>query len=118
MSMDDTAEQENDKKVIFLNQVAAGKWCRLVGVHRGHHGRHRVGFLEHPHGDDLEVRGRGFHGGMKVLRRLLDLGLTTGCSFEVIHGGERGPVLLQVRGTRVALGQGLASRLLVEVVDE
>lgn len=118
MSIDDTAAQENGKSVVFLNQVAAGKCCRLIGVHRGHHSRHRVGFLGHPHGEGLIDRGPGFHGGMRVLRRLLDLGLTTGCSFEVIHGGERGPVLLQVRGTRVALGQGLASRLLVEVVDD
>jgi Fe2+ transport system protein FeoA len=118
MSIDDTAEQGNNKNIVFLNTVAAGKCCRLVGVHRGHHGRHRVGFLGHPHGEGLGESMHGFHGGMRVLRRLLDLGLTTGCSFEVIHGGERGPVLLQVRGTRVALGQGLASRLLVEVVDE
>ena len=56
-------------------------------------------------------------GGMRILRRLLDLGITKGCSFLVVQGSSSGPVLVQVRGTRIALGQGLASKMLVQVVD-
>ncbi|MHA1653294.1 MAG: FeoA family protein [Candidatus Thorarchaeota archaeon] len=50
----------------------------------------------------------------ELLRRLMDLGLTRGCVFKVIQGGTRGPVLIEVRGTRIALGQRIADRLLVE----
>ncbi len=48
--------------------------------------------------------------------RLLDLGLTKGCIFEIVQTTREGPVLLEVRGTRIALGHGLASRLLVREV--
>jgi Fe2+ transport system protein FeoA len=44
--------------------------------------------------------------------------LTKGCTFKVIQGGSRGPVLVEVRGTRIALGQQLASRVIVEVVED
>jgi len=47
----------------------------------------------------------------------MDLGLTRGCIFTVIEPGRSGPALIEVRGTRIALGHGLASRLLVEEVD-
>ncbi|MHA1247775.1 MAG: FeoA family protein [Candidatus Thorarchaeota archaeon] len=50
----------------------------------------------------------------ELLRRLMDLGLTRGCVFKVVQGGRHGPVLIEVRGTRIALGQRIADRLLVE----
>jgi Fe2+ transport system protein FeoA len=46
----------------------------------------------------------------------LDLGLTKGCSFKVVQGSRHGPVLVEVRGTRVALGHGLARKIIVEEV--
>jgi Fe2+ transport system protein FeoA len=48
----------------------------------------------------------------------LDLGLTKGCSFKVIQSLGRGPVLVEVRGTRIALGHGLASQVLVEILED
>jgi Fe2+ transport system protein FeoA len=50
------------------------------------------------------------------MRRLLDLGLTKGCTFTVVQGSRGGPVLVEVRGTRIALGHGLAESLIVEEV--
>jgi Fe2+ transport system protein FeoA len=50
------------------------------------------------------------------MRRLLDLGLTRGCTFTVIQGSRHGPILVEVRGTRVALGHGLAKKISVEEV--
>jgi ferrous iron transport protein A len=49
---------------------------------------------------------------------LLDLGLTKGCDFRVIQSRGSGPVLVEVRGTRIALGHGLASQVMVEVLED
>jgi len=51
--------------------------------------------------------------GRKLTRRLTELGLTPGVSFEVVHN-HGGPLLLAVRNSRLALGQGMASQILVE----
>ena len=57
-------------------------------------------------------------GGRGITKRLLDLGLTKGCTFKVVHGSSSGPILVEVRGTRIALGQQLARRVIVEIVEE
>lgn len=51
--------------------------------------------------------------GRRLTRRLTELGLTPGVSVEVMqnHGG---PLLVAVRNTRLALGRGMASKILVE----
>ena len=133
---------------IRLTSVSLGKTCRLVGVSRfegrgfGHHGgrRHRKSsggrFFGNPEQrekrrakweekqeqwregweerkkDWRHDRGRG------IMRRLLDLGLTIGCTFKVVHGSSSGPVLVEVRGTRIALGHELAQRVIVEVLED
>lgn len=53
--------------------------------------------------------------GRKLTHRLTELGLTPGVCIEVMqdHGG---PLLLAVRNTRLALGRGMASKILVEPV--
>ncbi|MHA2230765.1 MAG: FeoA family protein [Candidatus Thorarchaeota archaeon] len=115
---------EEEKPSIRLTEVSSGTICSLVGIskksqhhdqEKSHHGRRRRlrrrdkhDGVHHPHKE------KGHRG---VMRRLLDLGLTKGCTFEVIQGGKRGPVLIQIRGTRIALGHGLASKILVEEVD-
>ena len=57
-------------------------------------------------------------GGRRTMKRLLDLGLTKGCTFKVVQGSSHGPVLVEVRGTRIALGHELARRVIVEVLEE
>ena len=53
--------------------------------------------------------------GRQLCHRLTELGLTPGVNFEVMqdHGG---PLLLAVRDSRLALGRGMASKILVEAV--
>jgi len=51
--------------------------------------------------------------GRKLTHRLTELGLTPGVSFEVLHD-HGGPLLLAVRNSRLALGRGMASKILVE----
>ncbi len=114
MISDDTAESTKVEDTVSLTDVQSGKTCRLVRV--SHHGKRM--FRMHGRHKEHEDSERQFrHSNSRILRRLLDLGITTGCVFEVIQSGMNGPVLVQVRGTRVALGHGLASKLLVKVVD-
>jgi Fe2+ transport system protein FeoA len=53
--------------------------------------------------------------GRKLTHRLTELGLTPGVNFEVLHD-HGGPLLLAVRDSRLALGRGMASKILVEAV--
>ena len=59
-----------------------------------------------------------FGAGRGVTTRLLGLGLTKGCTFRVIQSSSSGPVLVEVRGTRIALGHELARRIIVEVLED
>lgn len=54
-------------------------------------------------------------GGHNVLRRLLDMGLTPGTRISVVRIAPlEGPVEIRVRGSRLALGRGIASKVFVE----
>jgi len=55
-------------------------------------------------------RGWGFE------KRLMDLGITPGTKITVVKSAPfHGPVEVLVRGSRLALGRGMADRILVEV---
>jgi len=51
--------------------------------------------------------------GWGMQRRLADLGLTPGTEVRMISSGRPGPVVLEVRGSRLALGQGVAEKIIV-----
>lgn len=51
--------------------------------------------------------------GWGLQRRLADLGLTPGIKVRVISSGRPGPVVIDVRGSRLALGHGVAHRIMV-----
>ena len=51
--------------------------------------------------------------GWGLQRRLADMGLTPGVMVRVISSGKPGPVVLDVRGSRLALGYGVAHRIMV-----
>ena len=109
-----------------LTSVKSGSVCKLVGV--SEEGWKWSGFGQHKHRGWGE-RKHGHHwfrpgfdkehmfNESGILRRLLDLGLTKGCSFKVIQGNRMGPILVEVRGTRIALGHGIARRLIVEELE-
>jgi ferrous iron transport protein A len=62
---------------------------------------------------------RALQCGQRLAGRLAGLGLTLGAKIEVLRNPGRGPVLVLVRGTRVALGRGQAGKILVgETRDE
>jgi Fe2+ transport system protein FeoA len=51
--------------------------------------------------------------GWGMQRRLADLGLTPGTEIKVVNTGRPGPAVLEVRGSRLALGQGVAEKIIV-----
>jgi Fe2+ transport system protein FeoA len=59
----------------------------------------------------------GLVGGRGARCRLLDLGLTIGVIIKVILIHSYGPVLIEVRGTRLAIGHGLAKKIMIAEIE-
>jgi ferrous iron transport protein A len=53
-------------------------------------------------------------GGHHFLSRLASLGFTPGADLQVVQNFGRGPIIVTLRDTRVALGRGEAQKILVE----
>jgi len=67
--------------------------------------------LEGESGMVVDIRG-----GRGLVRRLLELGFTPGTRVKVLKTSSPGPVLVEVRKSRIAIGRGVAMKILVEVV--
>jgi len=52
--------------------------------------------------------------GLELTSRLTSLGLTPGVVVQVLQNHGRGPIIINVRGTHVALGRGEAEKLMVK----
>jgi Fe2+ transport system protein FeoA len=63
-------------------------------------------------GESVEIR--EMTGGHHFLSRLASLGFTPGAHLRVVQNYGRGPIIVNVRETRVALGRGEAEKILVE----
>jgi len=67
---------------------------------------------------NLPAGGRGvvrlLCGGEEFTHRIVALGFTPGVEVTVVQNYGRGPILVTVRDTRVALGRGEALKVLVE----
>lgn len=61
----------------------------------------------------VDVAGWG-HG---LRKRLLEMGLVPGTTVEVLRNN-RGPLIVKVRGATVALGRGLAKKVIVKVSSD
>jgi ferrous iron transport protein A len=59
------------------------------------------------------ARIEGVHGGHGFLSRLASLGFTPGAHLRVIQNFGRGPIIVNLRDTRVALGRGEAAKIIV-----
>lgn len=58
-------------------------------------------------------------GGRQVLQRLLDMGLTPGTPIKVERAAPlKGPIEISVRGSKLALGRGIATNVFVEPVEK
>lgn len=56
---------------------------------------------------------RAIHGGQALISRLTALGFTIGAEVTVLQNYGHGPLIAMVRGARVALGRGEASRIYI-----
>jgi ferrous iron transport protein A len=65
-------------------------------------------------GNGESVRIKQIESGHTLLSRLASLGFTPGTQLRVIQNRGRGPLIVSVRGARVALGRGEAAKILVE----
>ena len=57
---------------------------------------------------------RSIDGGRQIRGRLAALGLLPGTELEVVQNSGHGPFVVSVRGSRIIIGRGMASRIEVE----
>jgi ferrous iron transport protein A len=55
--------------------------------------------------------------GHGLARRLADMGLNQGVTLKIISSQMPGPVLIDLRGSRLALGSGVAHKIMVARAD-
>jgi len=57
-------------------------------------------------------------GGQTVRQRLSQMGIHPGDTVTILrYGALRGPLLIEIHGSQVALGRGIASKVIVEEVE-
>lgn len=59
-----------------------------------------------------KCRIKKINAGMKATKRLYELGLNTGSKIEVVKN-DIGPVIVSIYGNKIALGRGLAEKIIV-----
>jgi ferrous iron transport protein A len=64
-----------------------------------------------------EVKLVSIVGGLKMKQRLADLGLNIGMTIRVLKKASGGPMIIAVKDSRLALGWGMANRIIVEPVS-
>jgi ferrous iron transport protein A len=68
-----------------------------------------------PRGESVQIK--EIQGGHQILSRLASLGFTPGARLKVIQNYGRGPIIVNLRDARVALGRGEALKILVEGLE-
>jgi Fe2+ transport system protein FeoA len=85
-----------ERRKAALTELSDGETGVLTSIETGH-GR-------------VQGRGWGFQ------KRLMDLGLTPGTEVTVVKSAPfHGPIEILVRGSRLALGRGMADKIFVEI---
>lgn len=64
------------------------------------------------------ARIRSIGGGRALMGRLCSMGLFPGTEALVVSGRRGGPVIVQIRGSRIALGCGMAGKIMVDTLPE
>ena len=56
------------------------------------------------------------YGGRGIVRRLSEMGFTPGTKVKIVHNHNPyvGPVLVEVKDSRIALGRGVSMKIMVE----
>ena len=53
--------------------------------------------------------------GLGLKKKLQDMGLTPGVELSVVSKTNSGPIIIEVRGARLAIGRGIAEKIDVEI---
>jgi len=67
---------------------------------------------------DENVRLIEIRGGKQLKQRLADMGLNPGTTVRVMATNGEGPLILDVKDTRLAIGRRMAHKILVEPTDQ
>lgn len=59
------------------------------------------------------VRLTRVNGGRGIQARLAAMGLVPGVEIEVVNNNRRGPIIVAVRESRLAIGRGMAHKIIV-----
>ena len=54
------------------------------------------------------------HGGRHMRAKLCHMGLLPGASFTVLNVKGKGPIMVKVKETRLAIGRGMAEKMMVK----
>ena len=54
--------------------------------------------------------------GSDLVKRLAAMGIVVGSCLSVVSNPDRGPILVESNGKRVAMGRGMAEKIAIEVV--
>ena len=77
--------------------------------------KNHVSLSSVPIGEWVQIR--TLEGGHQCLSRLASLGFTPGAKLKVVQNYGRGPIIVTLRDTRVALGRGEAGKILVDRLE-
>jgi Fe2+ transport system protein FeoA len=104
-------EKRNSKRrEVPLTALKAGEAGIVTYIRFGHT---RGGHMRHGHIKQWHGREGGFE------KRLMDMGFTPGTRVTVVKSAPfHGPFEILVRGSRLALGRGMAERIFVEIEQE
>lgn len=56
--------------------------------------------------------------GKRLKRKLQEMGLTLGIKFKVLNNNLNGPVIVNVRGSKLALGHGMVEKIYVKEANK
>jgi ferrous iron transport protein A len=57
-------------------------------------------------------------GGQRIRQRLSQMGIHPGDMITILrYGALRGPILIEIHGSQVALGRGIASKIIIEETE-
>jgi ferrous iron transport protein A len=56
----------------------------------------------------------GVYGGRGFSQHLYDMGIVEGSDIEVVTPGRPGPFLVNINNTSLAIGQGVANKIMIE----
>lgn len=58
-----------------------------------------------------------FAGGMGMQSRLAGIGIIQGSEIEVARNEKKGPVVLRIKNSRIAIGRGVSEKIIVQLLQ-